>query len=60
MHSVGHFAKPHKPNAEAKFCKDFTKPTHQDSSKMDRQQHDRKEVQHLTAVWRNGGLQCFV
>jgi len=23
--------------------------------KMDRQQHDRKEGQHLTAVWRNGG-----
>ena len=23
---------------------------------MDRQQHDRKEGQHLTAVWRNGGF----
>jgi len=23
---------------------------------MDRKQHDRKEGQHLTAVWRNGGF----
>jgi hypothetical protein len=36
-----------KPNKKSKRA---TKPTHQDSSKMDRQQHDRKEGQHLTAV----------
>jgi hypothetical protein len=42
-----------KPNKKSKRA---TKPTHQDSNKMDRQQRDRKEGQHLTAVWRNGGF----
>ena len=46
------FCKRTKPNKKSKRA---TKPTHQDSSKMDRQQHDRKEGQQLTAVWRNGG-----
>jgi len=51
-----HICKTAQAHAKAKFCKRATKPTHQDSSKMDRQQHDRKEGQHLTAVWRNGGF----
>jgi len=39
-----------------KKCKRATKQTHQNTATMDRQQHDRKEGQHLTAVWRNGGF----
>ena len=31
-------------NAQPKNCKRATKPTHQDSSKMCKQQHDRKEA----------------
>jgi hypothetical protein len=27
---------------------------------MERQEHDRKEGQHLTAVWRNGGFSASV
>ncbi len=33
-----------------------TKPTHQDRHEMTTNKHDRKEGQHLTAVWRNGGF----
>jgi hypothetical protein len=51
-----HICKTAQAHAKAKFCKRAIKPTHQDSNKMDRQQHDRKEGQHLTAVWRNGGF----
>ena len=47
-----HFFKHTEPN---KKCKRATKPTHQETAIMDGQQHDRKEGQHLTAVWRNGG-----
>jgi len=47
--------KPHKPKLYQSFVKEPSKPTHQVSSKMDIQQHDRKEGQHLTADWRNGG-----
>lgn len=47
-----HFFPTLKPN---KKCKRATKPMRQDSIKMDRQQHEKKEGQHLTAAWRNGG-----
>ena len=55
----GTFAKPHKANAKAKFCKRATKPTHQDSSKMDRQQHDRKEGRTANIGFAKWRVQCF-
>ena len=41
--------------AKAKFCKTATKPTHKDRHEMTTNNHDRKEGQLVTAVWRNGG-----
>ena len=41
-----------KPNKKSKRA---TKPTDQDTATMEDEHHDRKEGQHLTAVWRNGG-----
>ena len=47
----GTFAKPHKPNAQAKFCKRATKPTHQDRHEMTTNNHDRKEGRSANIVY---------
>jgi hypothetical protein len=45
-----------KAQTNAKKCKRATKPTHQDTTKNDRQTTTEKKGEGITAVWQNGGF----
>jgi hypothetical protein len=52
----GTFAKPHKPNAKAKFCKRATKPTHQDTATWTDNNTTEKKHEPVTAVLQKSGF----
>jgi hypothetical protein len=55
----GTFAKPHKPHAQAKFCKRATKPRHQDRHEMTTNKHDRKEGRSANIGFAKWRVKCF-